>query len=359
MPISKLYHTWKQKIEQLHPEERLSRVKLLAWLLAGLYTSRSVQLGRIASKIPGRAKRLSVVRRLERLMDNPHLRVRDWYEPVLRAILQARSGQLYRLIVDGTKVGPWHQLLLVSLAYRHRTLPLTWMWVRTPKNRGRSSAARQIALLSYLHRLLPSDAAVLLVGDQEFGAIDVLQQLDAWGWQYVLRQKGSEGFRPDKHTAWRSLVEVLHQAGEAVWLGPMEFTRWKPYRTNLLVDWALGEKEPWYLATNLPKLSAALKAYRYRVWIEATFADLKDNGFDLESTRLHTVQHLQRLTLAVMLLYLDLVANGARVIKNGQRPVVDHLKRRDLSIFRIGLYFRERRLANDLPFTIRLLPLIC
>jgi hypothetical protein len=61
----------------------------------------------------------------------------------------------------------------------------------------------------------------------------------------------------------------------------------------------------------------------------------------------------------VMLLYLDLVANGARVIKNGQRSVVDHLKRRDLSIFRIGLYFRERRLANDLPFTIRLLPLIC
>jgi hypothetical protein len=358
MSISQLYHTWKRKIEQIRPGEHQARVKIMAWLLAGIGASQSVQLGRVASKIPGTARRLSVVRRLERLVANPAIRVRDWYEPIVQPILQAHAGRRVRLVVDGSKVGPWHQLLLVSLAYRHRTLPLAWLWVRTPQHKGRSSAVRQRALLGYVRRLLPPDARVLLVGDQEFGAIEVLQQLDAWGWGYVLRQKSSQLFRPDAQSPWQAFGAVIDKPGQQVWLGEVEYTQWKPYRTHLLAYWAMGEKEPWMLATNLPTLRAALKAYRYRVWIEETFGDLKDNGFDLEASRLHTVQHLQRLTLAVMLLYLDLLATGSRAIKNGQRHLVDRANRRDLSLFRIGLYLRERCLANETPFRIHLIPLL-
>lgn len=359
MPISKLYHTWKAKIQQLRPRERLSRVKGMAWLLAGIYTSRSVQLGRIASQIPGKAKRLSVIRRLERLVDNAAIRVRDWYEPQIRPLLQVNAGREYRLIVDGSHVGPWHILLLVSLAYRRRSIPLAWMWVRTPQHKGRSSAARQLALLGYVRRLLPADAQVLLVGDQEFGAVDVLKRLDEWRWRYVLRQKSSHLFRPDATMPWRPFGEVISRPGQSVWLGEVEYTAWRPYRTHLLAYWQVGEKEPWLLATNLPDLRAALRAYRRRVWIEETFGDLKDNGFDLEATRLHTVQRLQRLTLAVMLLYLDLLSNGSRAIKKGLRHLVDRSDRRDLSIFRIGLYLRDRYLVNDLPCVVLLQPLLC
>jgi hypothetical protein len=359
MPISKLYHTWKAKIQQLRPGERLSRVKGMAWLLAGIYVSRSVQLGRIASKIPGTAKRVSVVRRLERLVNNAAIHVRKWYEPQIRPLLQARAGSEFRLVVDGSKVGPWHILLLVSLAYRRRTIPLAWTWVRTPRHRGRSTAAHQLALLGYVRRLLPADAQVLLVGDQEFGAIDVLKTLDKWNWQYVLRQKSSQLFRPDAATPWQPFGSVIQRAGQSVWLGEVEYTQWRPHRTHLLAYWQVGEKEPWLLATNLPTLQAALRAYRRRVWIEETFGDLKDNGFDLEATRLHTAQRLQRLTLAVMLLYLDLLTSGARAIKDGLRPLVDRADRRDLSLFRIGLYLRERCLTNGLPFVIRLYPLLC
>lgn len=356
MPISKVYDTWKRKIHQLRPQERMSRVKTMAWLLAGIFASRSVQLGRVASKIPGNAVRTSVVRRLERWVANGQIRVRDWYEPVIQPILQAQAGREYRLVVDGSKVGPWHQLLLVSLAYRHRTIPLAWMWV--PKSRGHSSAARQLALLSYVHRLLPAGAQVLLVGDQEFGAIAVLKQLDHWQWHYVLRQKGSQLFRPDPSTPWQVFGAVIEKAGQQVWLGEVEYTQQHAYRTLLLAYWQRGEAEPWLLATNLPTLTAALKAYRRRVWIEETFGDLKDNGFDLESSRLQTAMHLHRLTLVVMLLYLELLATGSRVIKNGLRHLVDRSDRRDLSIFRIGLYMRDRYLANDLPFSIHFLPIL-
>ncbi len=88
--------------------------------------------------------------------------------------------------------------------------------------------------------------------------------------------------------------------------------------------------------------------------IEEMFGDLKENGFDLESTRLHTVQRLNRLTLAVVLLYVDLLTTGAKAIKAGLRRLVDRKDRRDLSIFQIGLRFIDRQLINALPLRLSL-----
>jgi hypothetical protein len=188
--------------------------------------------------------------------------------------------------------------------------------------------------------------------------VEVLKQLDAWHWQYVLRQKSSQLFRPDANAPWRAFGSVIQKAGQPVWLGEVEYTQQHVYRTHLLADWQIGEPEPWLLATSLTSPTSALQAYRRRAWIEETFGDLKDNGFDLESSRLHTAMHLHRLTLFVMLLYLDLLASGSRVIKNGLRRLVDRSNRRDLSLFRIGLYMRDRCLVNDHSFLIHLLPIL-
>ena len=38
---------------------------------------------------------------------------------------------MVHLIVDGSKVGFGHQLLMVAVAYRRCTLSLAWSWVRT------------------------------------------------------------------------------------------------------------------------------------------------------------------------------------------------------------------------------------
>jgi hypothetical protein len=187
---TQLYATLLRQTQQLRPGERRTRVRTWTWLLTGLYLSRCVHLSRIAAKIPGAATLLSTTRRLSRLLDNAAVRVRPWYAPIVRTLLQraARSGEI-RLLVDGSKVSGGHQLLIVSLAYGRRALPLVWTWVRCP--RGHSTAWKQRVLLGYVQRLVPPGARVLVVGDSEFGAIEVIQQLEAWGWFYVLRQKGS------------------------------------------------------------------------------------------------------------------------------------------------------------------------
>jgi hypothetical protein len=349
MPINVFYHNWFQRIRELRPGQRVTQVRTFVWLLVGIYQGRSVTLSRIAGKIPGRAKLPSITRRLERLLANPAIRVRQWYEPVAKQWLtaQARNIQQIRLIVDGSKVGFGHQLLIVSLAYRKRAIPIAWTWV--PYVKGHSPVRQQLALLAYVHQLLPVGIAVVLIGDQEFGSVAVLRQLDHWLWDYVLRQKRSVHIYLERDSQWKDFGSYVSKPGQSAWLGRGYLAEKEIYPVNLLVYWKVGEEEPWCLATNLPDRGLTLRAYRLRMWIEEMFGDLKGHGFDLESTMLRSFIRLSRLTLAVALLYDWLIAAGTKTIHDGLRHLVDRKDRRDLCIFQIGLRMMERLLINSWP----------
>lgn len=348
MPINNLYHTWNMRIRQLRPTERITRIRSFAWLIIGIHQSRSVTLSRIAGKIPGEAKLLSLTQRLSRLLANPAINVRSWYEPIAREWLetQARNLQQARLIMDGTKIGFTHQLLIVSMAYRKRAIPIAWTWVKHV--RGHSTPQVQLDLLTYVKSLLPKGIAVLLVGDCEFGAVEVAKQLDSWRWDYILRQKGRTHVCLFGQTEWRDFGSWLEKPGQSAWLGKGWLTQSKIYPVNLLVHWKVGEDEPWCLATNLPDRLMTLQAYARRMWIEEMFGDLKRHGFDLEGTMLRHADRLSRLTLAVALLYVWSISIGTKTIQNGQRNWIDRKDRRDLSIFQIGLRYIERLIVNSL-----------
>lgn len=348
MPINKIYDTWNMRIRQLQPAERKTRIQNFTWLIIGIYQSRSVNLNRIAGKIPGTAKLLSFTRRLSRFLSNPTIDVRKWYEPIARSWLekQASNIQQIQLIVDGTKVGFAHQLLIVSLAYRKRSIPIAWKWVNHIK--GHSTPKAQLTLLAYVRSLLPNGIAVLIVGDCEFGAVEVLQQLEKWRWHYVLREKRRTKVCLFGQTEWIAFGSFLEKPGKSIWLGKGWLTQSEIYPVNLLVHWKTGKYEPWCLATNLPDLPMALHAYSRRMWIEEMFGDLKKHGFDLERTMLRHADRLSRLTLAVALLYVWSVSIGTKTIQNSLRHMVDRNERRDLSIFQIGLRFIERQLINSL-----------
>lgn len=355
MPINKVYDTWKMRIAELRPGQRITQVKAFTWLLVGIYLSRSVCLSRIAGKIPGQAKLLSATKRLSRLLDNRAIQVREWYAPIARQWLEAqfRSMGEIRLIVDGSKIGCSHQLLVVCLAYRRRSIPIAWTWV--PHRRGHSGASKQLALLSYVRGLLPTGAPIFLVGDSEFGPVEVLKQLDRWHWFYVLRQKSDTCVWLNNLQEWRTLGSFVKKAGQSAWLAGGYLTHHMIYPTSLLIYWKAGEDQPWCLATNLPEARLTLRYYSRRMWIEEMFGDFKKHGFDIETTMLRHFMRLSRLTLAVALLYVWLISIGAQTIKHGLRHLVDRHDRRDLSIFQIGLRFIERMLVNDLSFRIPLL----
>ncbi len=258
MPINHLHGTLQRLLLQLRPGERITRVRNWSRLLTGLYLSRSVHLSKIANKTPTKATLPSATRRLSRLLENAAIRVRDWYEPIARSLLEgaAQGGGEIRLIVDGSKVGFEHQLLMVSLAYRRRAIPIAWSWVRSEK--GHSSSYKQRALLGYVRRLVPNNGAtrVLVVGDSEFGSVAVMKQLEEWGFYYVLRQRGSHLMCQEPQQQWRALGDLIERRGETRWLEGALLTRSHAHRTNLVLYWRRRVKKSrgcWRATCPLPK----------------------------------------------------------------------------------------------------------
>jgi len=354
MPINETYRTWIRRICELRPKQRKTQVQNFVWLLVGIFHSRSVSLSKIAGKVISTAKNVSTVRRLSRFLASSAVDVRSWYRATAKAWLMSQAQQAgeIRLIVDGSKVGFGHQLLMVSLAYRRRAIPIAWTWVR--HIRGHSTATKQVVLLKYVRSLIPQNMPVFLVGDSEFGSIAVLQQIKQWRWFFVLRQKGNTGLWLDEQTGWQRLDDLVQQAGQSAWRPNGYLTQSDIFPVSVLIYWQKGEKQPWCLATNLPAASLTLRYYKRRMWIEEMFADFKKHGFDLESTMLRNPPRLSRLTLAVTFLYVWLLSIGSRTIRAGLRHFVDRKDRRDLSLFQIGLRFIDRCLLHSLPFSLPL-----
>ena len=351
-----LYHTWKRAVREVLPGENCARVRNVAWMIVGLCLGQSVHLSAIARKLPLPAKLNSTIDRFRRLLNNRAFRAREWYQPIAEKLLSdaARCGKV-RLLLDSTKVGAGHQLLMVALAYRHRALPIAWTWVKGA--RGHSTTIKQVSLLKYIHSLVPIDAQVELVGDCEFGRVDLARQADAWQWSYALRQKGNTRVCIlQTALAWCRLGSLVTQRDKLIWYDHALITFKHLYHARLAVYWDRKEKEPWLLMTNFIDGRSALKAYRRRMWIEEMFGDWKGHGVDIEKTHLRYHARLSRLVFLVALWYLWLVARGTQTIKAGDRALVDRLDRRDLSVFRIGLYIIDRYMAQARLFAVRLAP---
>lgn len=363
MPIPHLYRSLHEYLMQRIPDECETRLTNLIFLMMGIFQSGSVQLNLVARKTPIRAQKLSIVKRLARFLDNGAVRVREWYHPFAELLLMsaANAGEVH-LIIDATKVAFGFRLVMVSLAYRRRSLPIAWTWVMG--SRGHSSTATQVKLLAYVQRLLPRGTRVSLVGDCEFGTSLLIEYLTFWRWDYALRQPGDNlvmlhgtgrGQRIDAlYPVWFTLLK-----GQPIWIGRLLLTKSSPYPTRLVLYWQKGEKKPWYLATNLLDARQVLRRYRRRMWIEEMFGDMKKHGFDLEASHLRHFLRLSRLTLAVCLLSLWLVALAEHVLTAGLTAEIDRSDRQDLSLFRLGWDFLERRLALFDPIPSVSIPNFC
>jgi hypothetical protein len=354
-PIQELYSKLREQVEQYVPTKGKVAKQNLVHMMVGILLSRSVQTGCIAACVPILSKKMSIVRRLERFLDNGRVHVRAWYEQVARGVLaSAGSGGSIRLIIDSTKVSFSHRLVMVAVGYQRRALPIAWTWVRHA--RGHADSTIQLALLSYVKSLLPEQVNVSLVGDCEFGHTPILDQLQQWHWDYVLRQSSHTLAWLDNLQDWLRLDELLTRPGDWRFVYQVYLTAANPQLTNLLLCWQRGEPQAWLLATNLTKPALILQLYHRRMWIEEMFGDLKAHGFDLEASHLQHFLRLSRLTFAVAFLYVWLVAWGAELIATRQHTAVDRADRRDLSIFRIAFDTLQRALVCGFKLFSGLIP---
>ena len=117
MSASRLYGIWFRCVGKLFPEERITRVRNLTWLIVGLYLSHSVHLRRVVARLPFRVALCATVQRLSRFLQKSAFLGCVWYRPIAQALLaEAALHRLMRLVVDGSTGGRRPAVARMALA---------------------------------------------------------------------------------------------------------------------------------------------------------------------------------------------------------------------------------------------------
>jgi hypothetical protein len=343
--LRQLYQTWSEQLSQLFHWRRPEHRKVLAWLMVAIFVGKDVCLDRLGLNLPREAKPESVAQQFRRWLKNSAIDSGMIYDPVARRILQKMRCRRVRVQIDRVQIRQRQNVLMMSVSYRKRAIPLAWICLA---HRGNSQCRHWIALLDYLESILPDDMTAVILADREFGSVDRLDYVAGKGWDYAIRLKGNVMFYLPNLRQALLLNQIAPQIGTQYALTDIRITKANFYPIHLACAWALGSDEPWFIATNLTQPIQALKEYRRRFGCEELFSDLKKRGFNWEDSMIRDAARFSRLLLALTLLTVFLLELGRSVrLHQYDLELVSPSHRRRLSLFQTAYRWLRRRLSQD------------
>ncbi len=349
------YRTIRTALEQLYPKElnghQRRHLNVLAALICGMVGSRSSQLPAVASKVPGTALRESRIKQYARWVQNPQVSQEVFFLPFAQALLaHLSSSQSLVLIMDGSEVGRHCAVLMISVLFQHRALPLAWLTVGGRSHGGQLSEAMHLQLIGQVHGLLPQGADVIFLGDGEFDGPPFQARLQAYHWEYVCRTAKNSVLEVEGERV--SFLELGLQPGECRTLPQARVSEQRYGPVLAIAWWAQGYTEPLFLVSNFDLLAEACHWYAKRFSIETFFSDQKSRGFGLDKSHLSDPQRLHRLLLAACLAYLWIVYLGRVASQEPYRRLLHRTDRCDLSLFQLGLLLLDYLLAEEQPIPV-------
>lgn len=351
-----LYSTILERVRTANPTEDLRRQKVFAWLVVGLLVEQTINVPYLANAIVSTAKAASRERRIQRFLTNTHVKVRAYYDGLIRHVLNGWTGQTLYIAIDTTSLAGRLVICRLALVYRGRAIPLVWQ-VYDRKSVMLAYASYR-PLLEHLLTLLPANAEVVLLGDKGFRTTEIMQFCrDHPHWHFRLRLQGAQYvWLLDRRVLL--LADLGIQRGQAGFLHQVYLGNERYGPLDIALAWADGAKtEPWYIATDERADLTTLTDYSLRMDIDEAFRDDKSGGFQLEDCELADPSSVERLLLVMAVATLHLVSLGSYVVEQGERPSVDGHWRRGLSYFQIGWRWLRRNMA-DAASVLRTLPLL-
>lgn len=331
-------------------EQARGHVQTLAMMVTGIVEGKQAQLSKMSTEVPHWAKDKSIERRFRRWVTNERITQEAYFDPFAKAVVQHLSEQTLLVALDSSAVGRGCQVLMAGVIYQKRLLPLTWTVYRGEK--GHAPATTHVAVMEALKTLIPEDADVIVVGDGEYDAVELLKWIqEETSWDFVMRTARdtcvrSEGEEVQLQTWGLSRGQVLE-------LTDVLFTRQGFGPVNVVGWWGREYSEPVYLVTSLEVAEEACHWYGRRYRIETLFSDQKSRGFHIDKSHLSHPERLARLLIATCLTYLWMIYLGVDVIQRRCTDRIDRADRRDKSLFRLGLDWLAYLLKHDLHFSVR------
>ena len=136
MSTSPVYDSIRAALQQHRPSVIDSQIASLGLAIVGAVESRSSQMAKIARAMPLATTELAKEQRLRRLLDNERLTQTDHYQPIVQPARHGLKGQRVQLLIDRGLLRDQHNILVVSVGFRRRSIPLVW---RALAHRGRAA----------------------------------------------------------------------------------------------------------------------------------------------------------------------------------------------------------------------------
>ena len=247
---------------------------------------------------------------------------------------------------------------MLGLVCRRRTLPVAWRVLPQQTRWPQLQITYLRAMFAEVAAALPPGCPVTVIGDRALPSAEVLDACREVGWEAVFRLSADarQSHAVRLADGWIGPVWDLVTGPGQRWSGAVDLFKaagWR--RVAVTIRWQMGQDAPWVLVSTRPGGAARVREYRRRAHAEATYADCKRRGWNLEASRITALDRLNRLLLVVHLALWWTMQLGLRAIRQGQRWRFDRGGRRALSVLRIGraavtdLLDREARVP-PLPF---------
>jgi hypothetical protein len=297
-----------------------------AELLAG-----SVQMSLIARRMAQPISQPGRVAFLERFLSSPLFMQELVYQPLIVQALLGYHAPIWHLIIDRSPLVPHvFDLLMVSLSYHKRAIPLAWQVLEF----GCSGAETQISLLQRVKPLIPASQAVILHGDTEFGSVAMMRFVCHYPtWDFIFGQTNHKYYHLGDWQ-WRRLRDLQVTRNRPQYLANIFWTKEHNYGPlNLFAfhqprqSGAMGPRyDIRYCTTSLPIAHTLRQVGRRRWGTEPMFRDFKSSGWHIDQSLLQHAESRENLLLVLSINYLWATSVGRRLCKSGRRCEIDGKK---------------------------------
>lgn len=261
---------------QVHLQTQLSanQYVLLNLLIELLQWQKQVRLERLAANLPLPIQFESRRRHLQRFLVSSQLTIETIWFVIINYLLSCyfASSKALTIVIDRTQ---WreHNLLMVSLIWQQRALPLYWQFL---PHKGSSSFTQQQALIQTVLPFL-KHYQVTVLGDREFCSVELGQWLEEQGLLLCLRLRRNEYIRSASKIN-QQLSQVGLAPGISMFFAGVNVTKQRGFGSfNVACKWRRHYRhkhtsEGWFLLTNLTTLKAAT-SYRRVIDEELVYAN--------------------------------------------------------------------------------------
>jgi hypothetical protein len=269
-----------------------ARRRGVAQVVAAMLTARTanmVELGNVLPRaIASWEKRYQFV---ERIVSNAHIdcdaMMARFAGDVARAL--TAKGETLIVMMDQSHINDLNEVLMVSLSFGGRALPVAW---RVKSTQGAIGFDVQEPLLDAVKAMLPAEAAVLLCADRLYGTPALTDWCVTAGWDYRIRLKSN--LIVNHAGGEMTTGEVLTLAPEGLIAAKLNGAS---AATNIFSLHEPGHPEPWIIAMAAKPGRTSCLDYGLRWGIEAMFSDYKSRGFGLMQSQIEKPGRLEKLIL--------------------------------------------------------------